>query len=360
MSKAKWTPRAIVLFIFFLTMLTGLISLTILAPATADNTGPDTAESSKQSPDLPQQNLYDHVAPASVEILVDGRLAGSGCFVAPTGLVITAEHVLAHPDRRIEVITNTRDRIPASVVAVNCAHDLALLQVDSDRENFPYLPIAEKTPPASTPAYVFGAPVFRHGVMLAGRVARNQTAFEWYGSEKEYIEIIHFSALAPQGMSGGPWFDSEGQLIGIQSGGMVLDGGHVGISFVAPARPLRELVKNKKTVQTPTLAIACEEMWEQGSNPLKNGESIEGLIVRIVCEPGPSFSAGLKPDDIITAVEGEKVRYRDELLHAVRSRKTGQTVNLTVISPDNPEPRDVDVTLTALEKEWLDKDAEQT
>src|SRR5438105_11555976 len=80
--------------------------------------------------------LYERAKAASVEVLVNGHLNGSGCFVDRKGIVVTAAHVIEEPGRRIEINSAQAGRLGAKMLAVDLGHDLALLKVDSAKDDF--------------------------------------------------------------------------------------------------------------------------------------------------------------------------------------------------------------------------------
>jgi len=173
---------------------------------------------------------FDLVRRAAVEVLVEDRLAGSGCFVSRDGLLVTAAHVVGRPDRRIEVRTTHAGRLVANVVAFDLGHDLALLRVPPHDDGHPYVPVAEHAPALRDRLWLYGAPMFRHDVLLHGRVARPATAYEWLPDEKRYVGCYFVSGPSPQGTSGGARVNDAGELVGIQSGMMTIKSAPVGIS----------------------------------------------------------------------------------------------------------------------------------
>ena len=299
--------------------------------------------------------IYDVARDGAVEVLVDGYLAGSGWFVDLSGLVMTADHVIGSPGKKIEVISHSVGRVEAEVIAVDRAHDLALLRLPASSEPYPSLPSAMEVPIAGTAGYCYGAPMFRHDVMMTGFVGRNDTTFEWFGDQQRYVELVHFSAQSPKGFSGGLWMDGQGRVIGLQSGAMVSGSSQVGIAFVIPVEAINALVSRQACAKTPTLGIACEEMWEQPVE-LRNRlpKDTRGVVVKFIAPQGPAEIAKLQMDDIIIKADSKPIQYRDELLSLVRSKNVGDKIVLTILKPDSHEPAEVEITLGCLEKEWID------
>jgi serine protease Do len=301
--------------------------------------------------DSARASLYEKAKRASLEILVDDHLAGTAVFVDDQGLVLTAAHVLGRPGRRVEVLSPVADRQKAEVVAVDLGHDLALLKVAARDGGYPGLPLAEEVPRAGSDVYLMGTPIFRHAVMLRGMLARNDTTFEFYGDR--YVEIVHVAATVQSGTSGGPWFNQRGELVGIQSGMMSAKDVPLGIAFVVPLAALRELLKTQRTASTAAIGLAVEETWQQQQEVLKRfPPRTEGLVVRLLQGDGPAARAGVRQWDVIIQADGKTVRLPDELLRLVRAKAPGDSLNLTLLSPDGAGIRKATVRLGALEVAW--------
>jgi len=299
--------------------------------------------------------LYEKAKAASVEVLVDGHLAGSGWFADDKGLAITAAHVVERPGRRVELLSPVMGRISAKVLAVDRGHDLALLQAEkpTDREAFPALATAKRTPKAGAAIYLFGAPIYRHAVMLPGRVARNDTTFEYLGAKNGYVEVVHVAATIQRGTSGGPWINHHGEVIGLQSGMMVRKTVPVGIAFVAPAEAIRRLQDRRQHAATAALGATVEELWQHRGDRLRHyPPRTEGLLVTSLVKDGPASKSGLKQWDVITAVGKQAVRTPRDLLQKIRAVSPGDKLRLKVLKPDNEGWRDVVMTVGHLEAAW--------
>jgi serine protease Do len=295
--------------------------------------------------------LYEKAKAASVEVLVNGHLNGSGCFVDPKGIVLTAAHVLEEPGRRIEVNNPQAGRLAASVLAVDLGHDLALLKVESPKKDFAALEAADQPPAPGGDVFLLGAPIYRHAVLVPGKTASAGTTFEYY--TEHYIEITHFAAMVPMGMSGGPWLDSAGRLVGIQSGVMSQNSIPVGIAFVAPLEAVRKLVKDRQTTATPTLGVAVDELWQQDRKTLDRfGPDKEGLVVTSLQDDGPAARSGLKRGDLIVAAGGKKVRLSEDLQRIVLGKQPGESLELTAFGPDGTGEHKFSAKLGTLETRW--------
>ncbi len=299
--------------------------------------------------------VYRTAKAATVEILGNDHLDGSGWFVDRQGLVITAAHVIAQPDRRIEILAPTIGRLEAKLLAVDLGHDLALLSVPPREEGYPALALADKVPPPGEEVFLLGSPIFRHAVQLRGTVACDKTTFE-YCTDK-YIEALHVAATVQGGMSGGAWLNLKGQAVGLQSAVMSQNGLPLGIADMIPVDAIRKLVAARRSASTPALGMAVEETWQQDRKLLDRfPPRTEGLVVKILHADRPAARAGLKQWDLITSAEGKPVRLSDELLRIVRGKQPGETLALSVLGPDGTGSREVTLTLGKLEVGWPQTD----
>lgn len=295
--------------------------------------------------------LYEQTRLASVEVLVGGRLSGSGWFADAEGLIITAAHVVWDKPHELQVVMSNGARLASTLEAVDRGHDLALLRVAKrEGEPFPHLQVGDGPPLPGESGYLFGAAQFRHGLLLPGQWARLSPTYEYYPAEQQYVRVYHVAGSSPMGTSGGCWVDTRGRVIGNQSGFMMNNNAPSGIAFVTPPQAIEQLLRARVSAATPTLRSAFEELTEQPVDFIARFPSgTEGLVPVRVHDGGPMKNAGLGREHVVTAIDGVAVRYRDELLSAVRSRKAGDTVTLTVYKAEDSAPKQITVRLERLE-----------
>ena len=263
-----------------------------------------------------QEGPHKKLQAASVEILLNGRLVGSGCVASASGQVLTANHVAVNDKDKLEILSPTLGRHPVTVLARDRGHDLLLLALPKRAEAYPHLVVAVAAPRVGERVWLHGAPVFRHHITLPGTIARANTAFEFY--DGAFREIQHIAALAPMGTSGGPWVNARGELIGVQSAAMSISQNHQGIAYAAPWAAVRALLKNPRTVESATMNAAVEEIWGQSPEFIgKLPKGTRGLVVRHVQSKGTAAKAGLKEWDIITAINGKPIDCADNLKREV-------------------------------------------
>jgi serine protease Do len=237
-------------------------------------------------------------------------------------------------------------------------HDLALLKADSIGGDVAALELAEEMPAPASDVFLLGAPIYRHAVLVPGRVASPTTTFEYYA--EHYVEIVHFAAMVPMGMSGGAWLNSRGRLVGMQSGVMSQNSIPVGIAFVAPLDAVRAFIRGHESAATPTLGLAVDELWQQDRKTLDRfPPDKEGLLVTGLQEDGPAARAGLKRGDLVVGADGKKVRLSADLLRIVVGKKAGDSLELIALGPDGTGERKLSAKLGMLETRWR-KDHHET
>ena len=305
--------------------------------------------------ELPE-DFYDRIKKACVEILVDDHLDGSGWLVDSEGLVVTAAHVVPTPGKRIEVMLPPDVRVSATVVCVDRGNDAAVLRIPARPNGYPVLKFAEKMPAAGSTNYLFGAPIQRHGILLKGCVARNDTAFEYYDSISDYVEIVHLTCANPPGTSGGPWLNERGEVVGLNSGMMRDNKAPAGIGFAIPFAPIQRLIVSGKTARTATLGAAYEELWQQKRDFLqKFPPRTEGIVLPRLKAEGPGARGGLKEWDVIISADDTPLRYPDTLLRIIRAKKPGDEIKLKILAPNAEGVKEKTVRLGHLESEWANE-----
>jgi len=300
---------------------------------------------------IPVPDLYKQARRASVEVLVDDHLAGTGFVIDKQGLLFSAAHMLDRPEARVEVISPALGRIEAKLLAVDLGHDLALFRLPPRDEEYPAFELAEKVPPVGERVFLLGTPVYRHTVLLPGMVAREDNVFVYYPGR--YVEAVHVAAMVQGGTSGGPWMDAGGRVTGLQSGTMRDQNSPAGIAKMIPVEALRTLLKTRRNAATPTFGAAVEELWQHNRDVLKRfPPRTEALVLRQIQKDGPAARAGLNEWDAVTAADGRQVRVSAELLRIVRAKKPGDVLKLDILGPDGTGTRQVEVRLGCLEAGW--------
>ncbi|MCK5175714.1 MAG: trypsin-like peptidase domain-containing protein [Planctomycetes bacterium] len=293
--------------------------------------------------------LYSSTRIASVEVVVGGRISGSGWFADRKGTVVTAAHVIGASREGIEILQADGQRRPVRVVAVDWGHDLALLHDAEANSKYPFLKISDEMPSPAQPVYFYGLALYHHNIIIKGTVARERPTFNYFGDRNMVMRAYHVAAPSPSGTSGGPWLDDRGRVVGGQSGFMTHNGAGAGIAIVTPPDAISHLVKTRRSVFTPTMGCGFEELWTQPRGFIKRfAKGTEGIVTVPIHEGGPAQAAGLTKESLIVAIDGENVRLREDFHETILSHKPGDEVVLSIIEPDSKTPHEVRLRLGQL------------
>lgn len=308
-----------------------------------------TAAGCMNSPAPKDPEIYQALRQASVSVLVNGRMHGSGFFVTPGGLVVTAAHVVKGRPRKVELLSASRGRMAARIVAVDASHDAAVLAAPARGRPYPALSIRKRPPAPGEKVFLMGNPMFRHDVLLSGTVAIGGPTYCYSTDLQCYVRVVYISGPSPKGTSGGCWVDTRGRVVGVQSGYLGEGKVSAGLATVGYPDGLIRLVVRRKSVVTATLGSQIDELWSQPQGFIARfKEGTRGIVTVRPHKDGPVAKAGLNKESLITAIDGQPVRYCDELLRIVRSKRPGDTVTLTVLDPDRKPGRPVKVRLGAI------------
>ena len=294
------------------------------------------------------QGIYKKISPACIEILVGGRLDGSGVIVCPTGLVLTACHVIRKPSKRFEAFSPKVGRKPLLLIATNRGSDMALLKLPAGKAPYPALALAKQIPPEGKPVFLLGSPIFRHHLLIRGSIARKTQTYSWYNGG--FTNTIPISAIGAPGSSGGPWVNQKGEIIGLQVATVTTSKGHQGVSSAVPLPSIRRFISEKKNVSVSSIQAAVEELWAQPSQLIRKMPSdAKGLLLRQVAKDGVADKAGLKNEDLILKANGKSYTRIEPFIRMMRSMKPGATLKLEVSSVTGENRRGLSLKTASLD-----------
>ena len=259
------------------------------------------------------------------------RSSGSGFFVSPDGLVLTNNHVV-QDDGDIMVALKDGRELKASIVGRDETTDLALLKVQDPKDpkaKFPFVDFEDSAKPRVGDWIIaIGNPFGLGGTATAGIVSA-------YGRDiGEGVDFLQIDAPINRGNSGGPSFDVYGRVVGVNTAIYSPSGGSVGIGFAVPADLAASVSRQLTTGKTIRRGYIGASVVTLTPGLAKSGRLAgvdRGVLVAEVVEGGPSARAGLKPGDVITAVDGRTVTANNELTRAVSRSKPGQLVRLAIV-----------------------------
>src|ERR1700710_412050 len=270
---------------------------------------------------------------------------GSGFIVDTAGIAVTNNHVIADADE-INIIMNDGTKIKAELVGVDKKTDLAVLKFkqpakplvavkfgDSDRLRLGEWVIA------------IGNPFSLGGTVTAGIVsARNRDI-----SQGPYDNYIQTDAAINRGNSGGPLFNLDGDVIGVNTLIISPTGGSIGIGFAVPSKTVAGVVDQLRQfgeLRRGWLGVRIQQVTDEIGESL-NIKPARGALVAGVDDKGPAKPAGIEPGDVVVKFDGKDVKDPKDLSRVVADTAVGKEVEVVIIRKGNEETRKV--TLGRLE-----------
>ncbi|WP_310620717.1 Do family serine endopeptidase [Flexibacterium corallicola] len=254
-----------------------------------------------------------------------GQSQGSGFFISEDGYVVTNEHVVGD-GTEFTVITSDGTEYDAKLVGADERSDLALLKVDGGKNDFDYVEFADKAPFVGEWVVAVGNPFGLGGTVTAGIVSARGRDI----GAGLYDDFIQIDASVNRGNSGGPAFNINGQVIGVNSAIISPSGGNVGIAFAIPASTAKKIITDLKedgAVTRGWLGVQIQPVTEDIAASL-GLDNTKGTLVAEVQPDTPAKAAGFKAGDIILEVDGEEVNGPRELAKAIAAFSPGTSVDI--------------------------------
>jgi serine protease Do len=252
---------------------------------------------------------------------------GSGFFISPDGYAVTNNHVVDGSDK-VEVTADDGKIYTAKVIGTDARTDLALIKVDGG-SNFPFAKLSEGKPRIGDWVLAVGNPFGLGGTVTAGIVSASGRDI----GSGPYDDFIQIDAPVNKGNSGGPAFNTEGEVMGVNTAIYSPSGGSVGIAFSIPASTVKSVVaqlKDKGTVSRGWIGVQIQPVTSDIADSL-GLKKAEGALVAEPQANGPAAKAGIESGDVITSVNGEPVKDARELARTIGSLAPGNSVKLNVL-----------------------------
>jgi serine protease Do len=263
---------------------------------------------------------------------------GSGFFISPDGYAVTNNHVVDHA-KSVQVTTDDGATYTAKVIGTDPKTDLALIKVDG-KNDFPYVKFAEHEPRVGDWVVAVGNPYGLGGTVTAGIVSARGRDIA-----NNYDDYIQIDAPINKGNSGGPTFNVNGDVVGVNTMIYSPSGGSVGIGFDIPASTVKMVVaqlKDKGYVSHGWLGVQIQPVTAGIANSL-GMKKAEGALVDEPQADSPAAKAGIESGDVITAVDGAPVKDAHALARDIGMMAANTSVKLDILH--NGETKTLTVTL---------------
>jgi len=269
---------------------------------------------------------------------------GSGFFISADGYAVTNNHVVEKAES-VQVTTDDGKTHTAKVIGADPRTDLALIKVEDGP--FPYVKLSDKAPRIGDWVIAVGNPFGLGGTVTAGIVSARGRDI----GASAYDDFIQIDAPVNKGNSGGPTFDTDGNVIGVNTAIFSPSGGSVGIAFDIPADTVRSVVaqlKDKGVVSRGWIGVHIQPVTAEIAESLGLKAS-EGALVAEPQADSPAAKAGIEAGDVITAVNGHAVKDARDLARQIGAMAPGSTAKLTAWRKG--EEKSFSLTLGELPKE---------
>jgi serine protease Do len=252
---------------------------------------------------------------------------GSGFFISPDGYAVTNNHVVDGADK-VEVTMDDGKTYSAKVIGTDPRTDVALIKV-AGRTDFPFAKLSETKPRIGDWVLAVGNPFGLGGTVTAGIVSASGRDI----GNGPYDDFIQIDAPVNKGNSGGPAFNTEGEVMGVNTAIYSPSGGSVGIAFSIPASTVKTVIaqlKDKGSVSRGWIGVQIQPVTADIADSL-GLKKAEGALVAEPQANGPAAKAGIESGDVITAVNGESVKDARELARTIGGLAPGNAVKLNVL-----------------------------
>jgi serine protease Do len=252
---------------------------------------------------------------------------GSGFFISPDGYAVTNNHVVDGANK-VEVTTDDGKTYAARVIGTDARTDVALIKVEGGAD-FPFAKLAAGKPRIGDWVLAVGNPFGLGGTVTAGIVSASGRDI----GNGPYDDFIQIDAPINKGNSGGPAFNMQGEVVGVNTAIYSPSGGSVGIAFSIPAPTVKNVIaqlKDKGTVSRGWIGVQIQPVTQDIADSL-GMKKAEGALVSEPQANGPAAKAGIESGDVITSVNGEAVKDPRELARTIGSLPPGNAVKLNVL-----------------------------
>ncbi|MEM7196287.1 MAG: DegQ family serine endoprotease [Pseudomonadota bacterium] len=326
-----------------------VVNISVTMSAAGNNRLPEIGKHAPQLEEFFKRYFGNPDGPATPDNDSQRRIrktaaVGSGFVIDPTGLVVTNNHVIENAEE-IEVVFDDGTRLPATLRGTDSKTDLALLEVNADNA-LPYVKFG-KSEQARIGDWVvaIGNPFGLGGTTTKGIISARGRDIR-SGPLDDFIQI---DAPINRGNSGGPLFNTRGEVIGVNSAIYSPNGGSVGIGFAIPSEMASNVIaqlQENGTVQRGFLGVHIQEVSKEIADSLGLDKAIGALVTEVMPD-SPAERAGIESGDVIITYDGKEVTRMRDLPKLVAVTEKDKQVEVDVWRNDASVTIDVQVGFNA-------------
>jgi serine protease DegQ len=314
------------------------------APVTAATPKANASAQAAAAGDIP--GIVRKVEPSVVTIQHD-QGTGSGVVWSRDGVVVTNAHVVGEV-RDVQVAFFDGQRIDGRVRATDPDTDLAV--VDVERDDLQPATFQKTLPVVGELAVAMGSPLGFQNTITAGIISGLHREIPGSAEQgiRSLVDLIQTDAAISPGNSGGALVNARGEVVGVNVAYIPPEQGAVAIGFAIPGATavdvVGQLLRDGRATHS-YLGIQPDQVTREVAAEL-GLERASGVVVLAAIDGGPAAGAGLRPGDVIVAMDGARIETVEDLFAELRQRKPGSQVRLTIIR----DGRQQEVTVTLADR----------
>jgi serine protease Do len=311
-------------------------------PAHSRNRRPASPDDGDQSDDGGMNDLFNHFfggnpfgnGTPDMPGSRGGEALGSGVVVDAAGYILTNNHVVDHADKIKVKFNGDPEKYDAHVIGVDGPTDLAVIRVEGKHNLVPAKIGNSDAVQVGDWSMAIGSPFGFDATVTAGIISAKGRVMDG-APGMQFQHFLQTDAAINPGNSGGPLLNIRGEVIGINTAIASRSGGYQGIGFALPintaAGVYNDIIKNGK-VTRGSIGITFNKSDDARTTAaLRVLGATEGVFVQSVTAGGPSEKAGIKAEDVITSINGQKIHDGDQLIGIVTATPVGGNLDIGVL-----------------------------
>jgi len=291
------------------------------------STKPKTRKGNKQNPADPLFKFFFGDQPPDEE---PSSSLGSGVLVSPEGIILTNHHVISDADD-IDIALSDGRKGKAKIIGSDPETDIAVLKIEAKQLPTPITLGKIESVHVGDVVLAIGNPFGVGQTVTSGIVSAMGRDHVGINTFENFIQTD--AAINP-GNSGGALIDTRGNLIGINTAIFSNNGGSMGIGFAIPvnlAKQVMESILKNGSVTRGWIGVEPQNLSKELSESLGLPGNTEGVLLSGVLEGGPAARGGVKPGDVLTAVNGDKTKDVKQLLNQIAQIGPGNEATVSVL-----------------------------